>query len=314
MPHLVASPTPFETAILQAVAYASVFEYPLTIDEVQRTLVEYRASVAEVQRLCRSSAWLQERLEFRSGFVFPVGCARLVDQRRSREAASRALLAGQRGILRMLCLLPFVRLLAISGSLAHLNAGHGADLDLFIVTRGRRVWSVTLAIVLLSKVLGRRRTICANFVMSDARLAIEQQDLFAANQVIHLKPLVGADLCAAFASANPFVTTWYPTFEGWSELPLAVRPGPALSGVKRVAEWLLAVPSLGVEWISRRVYGWYLRRQVGRWRSPEQVRLDADYVKLHTRSHRASVLDRFDDVLAHMGESDAEAARARVAV
>jgi len=29
------------------------------------------------------------------------------------------------------------------------------------------------------------------------------------------------------------------------------------------------------------------------WRSPEQVRLEDDCLKLHTQSHRQSILDRF---------------------
>ena len=31
------------------------------------------------------------------------------------------------------------------------------------------------------------------------------------------------------------------------------------------------------------------------WQSPDQVQLQTDYLKLHTRSHRRSVLERFDE-------------------
>ena len=299
---------------MRAVAYASVFEYPLEVDEVHRTLVGLRSSAAQVLAACQTSPWLRARIEHRDGFLLPRGREQWIRQRREREAASLTFLRSQRGLLRLLCLLPFVRLLAISGSLAHLNAGPAADLDLFIVTRGRRVWSVTLAIVLLAKLLGRRRTLCANFVVADGRLAIEEQDLFVANQVIHLKPLVGANLCATFVSANPFVGSSYPNFTTWTELPLSVTPGPLSAGVKRMIELILAVPSPAVEWLSRRAYGWHLRRQAARWQSPEQVRLNADYLKLHTQSHRHSVLDRYDDALACLDQRDSDETRARIAV
>ena len=49
-----------------------------------------------------------------------------------------------------------------------------------------------VAVVLLAKLLRRRKTICANFVLADSALALDQQDLFTASQMIHLKPLVGA--------------------------------------------------------------------------------------------------------------------------
>ena len=58
-----------------------------------------------------------------------------------------------------------------------------------------------------------------------------------------------------------------------------------------------------VEGFCRRLYAWHLRRKSPSWRSPEQVRLQADYLKLHTRSHRHTVLARFDErmdqVLSH---------------
>ena len=85
-------------------------------------------------------------------------------------------------------------MVALSGSVAHLNLEGSGDLDLFIVTRGRRVWSVTVAVILLAKLLGRRRTLCANYVLSDTQLQMDQQDLFTASQIIHLKPLVGGEV------------------------------------------------------------------------------------------------------------------------
>jgi hypothetical protein len=56
----------------------------------------------------------------------------------------------------------------------------------------------------------------------------------------------------------------------------------------------LAWPSYPVEALCRSAYGWYLRRRSAGWRSPGQVRLERDALKLHTQSHRQSILDRFE--------------------
>jgi hypothetical protein len=53
------------------------------------------------------------------------------------------------------------------------------------------------------------------------------------------------------------------------------------------------IPAAAIEVVCRRAYGWHLRRRAGSWQSPGQVCLDADCLKLHTRSHRRSILDRF---------------------
>ncbi len=92
--------------------------------------------------------------------------------------------------------MPFVRMVALSGSLAHLNAEGSADLDLFVITAPHRVWSVTVATVVLSKLLGWRKRLCMNYVVSERALAIEPQDLFSANQIIHLRP-VRATTCSS---------------------------------------------------------------------------------------------------------------------
>ena len=41
---------------------------------------------------------------------------------------------------------------------------------------------------------------------------LDQQDLFSASQIIHLKPLVGEDTFRRFVAANPFVSRFYPNF------------------------------------------------------------------------------------------------------
>ena len=47
-------------------------------------------------------------------------------------------------------------MVALSGSLAHLNLQEGGDLDLFVVTRGRHAWTVCVALIVLARLMGRR--------------------------------------------------------------------------------------------------------------------------------------------------------------
>jgi hypothetical protein len=65
-------------------------------------------------------------------------------------------------------------------------------------------------------------------------------------------------------------------------------------GLKTLAERALWLPAPAIETVSRRLYAWHLRRRSASWRSPDQVDLQADYLKLHTQSHRRSVMDRFE--------------------
>ena len=283
-----------ELAIARSVVYASLFDYPLTLAQLRQTLIESIQTPSHVLATYNGSAPLQEAIEFRDGFFFPKGRADLIAERRRRETRSRLFLRRHRLLLQLACALPGVRMVALSGSIAHLNLEGTGDLDLFIVTRGRRVWSTTVAVLILAKLLRRRRIVCANFVVADTRLVLEQQDLFAASQVIHLKPLVGRDVLLQLLDKNPFVFRFYPNFHAADAASLPFRPSRVLAWMKPVLESVLApVTPLG-EMVCRSAYRAYLRRRAATWRSPDQVRLQADCLKLHTQSHRQSVLERFD--------------------
>lgn len=284
-----------ELAVARTVIYASLFDYPLSLDQLHYSLVESDQTPAGILSTFHDSEDLQAIVEYRDGFFFPVGRAELVAERRHREARSRAFLSRYRLILRAICAVPFTRMVALSGSVAHLNLERGGDLDLCIVTRGPHAWTVTVIVLLLTKLLRRRRVVCANFVVSDEHLSLDQKDLFTANQVIHLKPLIGAEVLDEFLAANPFVRRMYPNARPWQQRQVLEWPTNRLvDAVKRGFEAVLALPGPTIEAGCRRLYRWHLRRRSTSWSSPEQVTLGHDALKLHTRSHRRAVLDRFD--------------------
>src|SRR5437868_737617 len=226
-----------EMAIVRTVTYASLFDYPLTLEQLHHSLIESDQTPTEILAVYDGSELLRRVVEHRDGFFFPNGRGDLVAERRRREARSDAFLAQHRLALRLICALPFTRLVALSGSVAHRNLEPDGDLDLFIVTRGPRVWTVTVLLLLLSKLLQRRRTICANFIIADAHLVVDQQDLFTANQIIHLRPLIGGDVIERFRAVNPFVARCYPNATApVSSAPMTEAPGRWSGGVKRAIE------------------------------------------------------------------------------
>ena len=283
-----------DNAILQGVLYASVFDYPLTPEELWRSLPRCSTSIDAMKRAIAERPFLRDRIESIDGFYVPTGRRDLVDRRRQRERSSQAFLTKHRRTLDMICALPFTRLVAISGSLAHLNADEDADLDLFIVTKGPRVWTVALSLVVLSRLMRRRKAVCANFLLADSQLPLDQHDLYTASQVLHLRPVIGAEMLGRFIEANPFVQEWFPNASTAASQAFPLPKAGWLRRLKRPLEALLSIPSSGIEAACRFVYGRHLRRRVSRWQSPDQVRLEPGCLKLHTHSHRAAVLEQLE--------------------
>jgi hypothetical protein len=286
-----------ELAVIRAVVYASLFEYPLTLSQVVESLEGVPADEARVRSWIDHGPLIRAALETRDGFYFPAGQARLVGVRRRREAESRRMLALHGSTMRMVASLPFVRSVCLSGSLAHLNGTAAADLDLFVVTAPGRVWSVTTTVLALARLLGRRRQLCLNYVVSERRLALEPADWFAANQLMHLQPITGEAVYRRLLDANPFAARFYPNFRGRA---IGTARAPRLPAAARSAmEGLLAVTLAPLyERLAAVLYRRHLMKKASSWDSPYQVRLDAECLKLHTHSHRAEIAARFEDAMA----------------
>jgi hypothetical protein len=280
-----------EGAIARSVLFASLFDYPLTLAELRQTLIESTQTPTAILTTLRRSERLRDVIDSEDGFFFPRGRSDLIQTRRRRESQSRAFIQCHQRFLRLAGALPYVRFIALSGSVAHLNLDGDGDLDLFVITRGRHAWSVTVALVVLAKLMRRRRVVCANFVMADSRLEVDEQDLFSASQLLHLRPIYGHEAFQELLAANGFVYQYYPNAYVSRQAGVRAMRGPSLG--KRTVEKLCASAAWVVEGVCRFAYRKYLRARADRWESPEQVRLDADRLKLHTRSHRRSVSERF---------------------
>jgi hypothetical protein len=304
-------PTPAqEQAFLQSVIYASLFDYPVTLGQLREGLIGEAADELTLARWYDASELLQESIEYADGHFFPRGRRDLLDTRRRRETVSRALLEDWTGPLSLIRAMPFVRMVALSGSLAHLNADSEADLDLFVITRPGRVWSVAVSTLILARVMGWRKRLCLNYIVSERALMVGPADLFSANQIVHLQPLCGEGVYHRFLDANRFVERFYPNFR--PKAATETRDHGDAARRKYVETLLDRTIGPLYERICRTIYTSHLKRRADSWRSRDQVRLEPECLKLHTSSHRREVMERFEQAVANTSQQTA-ARRLRLA-
>jgi hypothetical protein len=107
--------------------------------------------------------------------------------------------------------LPFVRLVAVTGTLAVNNIDHGADIDYLVATVPHRVWlarSMTLAFVRLGRLEGV--TICPNYVISTDAFAQLDRTLFTAHELAQMIPLYGYSVYLDLVQANTWARALLP--------------------------------------------------------------------------------------------------------
>ena len=167
-------------AILHTVVYADLFDYPLTAQQIHRYLTGYGAPLAIVEEHLASDIQLSERLDSIPPFWFLAGREHLAHLRQEREAYSQILWSAARRYGQLVATLPFVRMTAVTGSLAMNNAVSAQDdMDFLIITRKGRVWlarGLVLLVVHLARRLGFE--ICPNYVMAEQHLRLAEPNLF----------------------------------------------------------------------------------------------------------------------------------------
>jgi hypothetical protein len=278
-----------DRAILRTVTYAALFQFPLSLAELERRLMDAPLDLAAIRRRL-GGAFLRQRIGVTEGLVHPRGREAWISLRRERQERAEALLSLHRRALRLLGRFPFVRLVALSGGCAHGNATD-QDVDVFLVVKRGRAWCVFGALLLLAKAAGLRRTLCLNYIVDEDALALPERDVFTAAEIVGLRPLRGQEGYTRFLRANAWVEERFPNFV--REAAAAV--GLEEAGAGRFVEALLECgPAPILEWLSRRLFGAHLRRKA---RGNPGVVLGAGRLKLHLRDHRPELLAAYDKAL-----------------
>jgi hypothetical protein len=278
-----------EEAVVEAIAYADVFGWPLTGEEIHRYLSV--AATADAVRATLADGRLELHVSSIDGLHVLRGREQLVDERGRRTALAADLWPRAYRFGSWIAWLPWVRLVAVSGSLAVGAPTDGADVDLFIVSADRRLWltrALTIGVVkLASRARSARRVVlCPNYVVTTSAIELTERDLFTAHELAQLVPLAGPDAYRALLDENPWYRRYLPNHPGFVRPIAALRGGRVRTAVERIlANGLVA-----------RLERWEMRRKVARLETQGasgETRFDASVCKGHFEGHRRRAMDDY---------------------
>jgi len=277
-----------EQAVLAALAYSDVFSWPLTLDEIRGgapVAVTPEEVAHAVDALTEAGV-----VNVVDGFVVLGDRPALVAERQRREALSARMWRRARRAGAVIGRLPFVRFVAVSGSLAVNGAGDDDDIDLFVVTVPGRVWTVRAMILAVARAFSlspaRKARLCPNYLVASTHLAIAERDVFTAHELANLVPLAGDPV--PLLAANPWVADFLP-----NRVTRAADTAPAND---RMSEPPGAATTHG---LVSRFEQWEMNRKVRRLRaeapSTQEAQYDATMCKGHVDGHHAHILAAFDE-------------------
>lgn len=223
-----------ENSILQILAYFSIFQYPLTRDEIINFL-QPDASVSNLDGALESL--VAGGSVFRiNGFYLLKDDISLVARRNEGNIKAEQLLPKAMKIGRFLSKFPFVRGIGISGSLSKKFADEKADIDFFIITKADRLWIARTLMHLFKKLTflaGKQHYFCMNYYVDEKALTLPDRNIYTAVEIFTLMP-AGVNNLDHFFKANSWVNEWFVNYPPEFN-PL--KPGRR-SIVQKMTEWM----------------------------------------------------------------------------
>ena len=207
-----------EQAIWRTVAYADLFDYPLTAVEIHRYLDGVPASQAAVDQALANSSTLGSQVVYQNEFFYLPGREITINIRQERQQKAQQLWPEAVGYGRFIARLPFVRMVAVTGSLAVNNVPDAADIDYFVVTENGRLWLARALVIAIVRLAARRGIVlCPNYFLAESALALSERNVYTAREIGQMVPLFGLPVYEQLRQRNCWVSHYLPNADG---LPL----------------------------------------------------------------------------------------------
>ena len=227
-----------ELAIKKTLAYRSVFKYPLSEYQLKTFLItdkEYRNRVIEgsIEHLVHRGFIKDKNKKYYLPGVTPV-------EWHEKKALTKKILSKNEKVFEMLSKIPWLSLLAITGSVAAYNTRTDSDIDVLIVTKKNRLWITRFFVTSMLKITkkfpntdGEKGKICTNLFMDEKHMTWDEKkrNIFIANDIVLMQPITDKEnTYLRFLNANRWVSNYFAQFPINKFQNLAFKPNKGKSG------------------------------------------------------------------------------------
>jgi predicted nucleotidyltransferase len=289
-----------DNAIVKALAYADLFDQALSTEELYQRLSRASVTMGDIEQreqdMLRGDEKIQDtRYKIQNGVWFLVGRDELVRLKNIQRRTAREKLKVAWRWSWMFKLLPWVKLVAVSGSVAGGSPKAEDDIDIVVITESHRVWLSRLLLIAIFSLLGKRRRptddpakvnnkLCLNMWLTEDRLASEDRDIYVAHELMQLVPIVNRhQMLERYWAANEWVRKFLPNAQ---LAELSVEKVKIETGGLRLLDWL---------------DHWAEKWQRERMRVVTKERVEEDLLMFHPRDYRTEVLDKYANRLEILG-------------
>lgn len=207
-----------EEAILKTLQYSNIFSYPLSFYQLALYLgVETNQNKLKekLNQLVKKKQVKQKenifRLKGKNSEIW-----------KQKQKRSKRLFKKYSAILKKLEKIPWIKMVAITGSLAAYNPGQEDDVDILVITEPKRLWITRLLLVLYLKSWNLYRTdedfqgkICPNILISQDSMSWpkEKRNYYIASEIVRIQPIINNnETYLQFLNQNDWIKEYFPNF------------------------------------------------------------------------------------------------------
>lgn len=197
--------------ILSTLAYYDIFTYPLRKREIWlflQNLYDHTEFEIALQALVDNSSIfkLDEFYSLQNTYA-------IVNRRITGNNKAQQLLQTAEKVSSLLSGFPFVRGIAVSGSLSKNFADDRSDIDLFIITSPNRLWLARTLLHCFKKLtflVNKQHFFCMNYFVDEDHLEIAEKNIYTATEIATLIPLQGNTVFEKFYTRNAWIKMYLP--------------------------------------------------------------------------------------------------------
>lgn len=206
-----------EHQILKWISYFDIFSHPLTDKElVNLCNISEQDFKVIIDRFCTE----KKCFEFDDYYSINEDVVNLVNQRLQKEQEAQKYFKKLPFYAKLIRRFPFVKGVAISGSLSKSVMYDDGDIDYFIVTDKDRLWIARTFLVIFKKLflLNSRKYFCVNYFVDENNLQISDENVFTAIEITYLAPVYNAEVFRKLKQQNNWTNSYIPDFRHPLEL------------------------------------------------------------------------------------------------
>ena len=238
-----------------SVFYHNLFEYPLTFSET-------------IRWVAKNPPEIRVGIKYKNGYYFVEGEEGLIYKRALRERISQKKMLIAKKASRIISMIPSVKMLGITGSLAMNNATAGSDIDVIIITKRGKLWSTRFFTYLLLKILNievrkpgkssQKDKLCMNMWLDETDLVwpTGKRNIYTAHEILQIIPIINREnTYERFLFKNKWSLKYWPNAQKIKNIKNTTKPAkltklPLIEHFFYKMQFLYLKPKMTKEYVS----------------------------------------------------------------